>query len=488
MICKVFGIDLLDFQGFNSLNFRKPMLFEYKSNLIKFSTLSKKPDCRPFLNQGNRLVFRLYAKVNYFSMNHRRSFLQKSGWAFATAFFGFNSSFANNQAKFNQNLSAKPLLLSKLEEALYAHVIADAMGGSVENNLPEQTLEKFGTWDFNNFLPPTKKKDIEEKKGKGDGRTTDDSLNLEAMIGCYLRHQDHLDAYDYADAFIKEITEKKVWIAERAESMTPNDRPLWWPERYVFNRLTINNIEPRYAGMGNYINEGFQGIVLPVGAVNVGDPWRAYDEVTSFGLAHTESFGLEAAGVNAACYAVAFQKNSTIEEILKTALSVAKDGSKMALEAVLAVVNLNDSFAEFSQKTREAVLPYLQLSPELLKNKNIETPKQMREGTNIARPSRIACVENFPIALAALKYGNGDYFKTLKAGIFYGRDAETIAAVATSLLSALKGPGTVPEKLKKEVDTVNRRDYAQLAAGFFDTIKKIYAKDKERLERRGEVL
>jgi hypothetical protein len=30
MICKIFGIDLLDFQGFNSRNFRKPMLFEYK--------------------------------------------------------------------------------------------------------------------------------------------------------------------------------------------------------------------------------------------------------------------------------------------------------------------------------------------------------------------------------------------------------------------------------------------------------------------------
>jgi hypothetical protein len=31
MICKIFRIDLLDFQGFNSRNFRKPILFEYNS-------------------------------------------------------------------------------------------------------------------------------------------------------------------------------------------------------------------------------------------------------------------------------------------------------------------------------------------------------------------------------------------------------------------------------------------------------------------------
>jgi inhibitor of KinA len=31
MICKIFGVDLLDFRGFNSRNFRKPILFEYNN-------------------------------------------------------------------------------------------------------------------------------------------------------------------------------------------------------------------------------------------------------------------------------------------------------------------------------------------------------------------------------------------------------------------------------------------------------------------------
>jgi ADP-ribosylglycohydrolase len=415
----------------------------------------------------------------------RRLFLRNTSLAFLASALANESVFAQKVKKEKAKSENNPLLLSKLTEAIYAHVIADAMGGSVENLLPEEVIEKFGNWDFNNFLPPIK--NLESKIGKGDGRTTDDALNLEAVIGCYLRHQDHLDAYDYAENFIKEITENKVWIAERGKEMTPHDRPLWWPERYMYNRLVINNIEPRYAGIGNYINEGFQGVMLPIGAVNAGDFWRAYHEASQIGLTHTESFGIEAAAINAACYAIAFQKDSTIKSIIDVAFLVAKDGSKMALEDVLAVVNANDSFLDFAKKTRKAILHYLQLSPAQLKNQ-INTPKDLRQNTNIARPSRIAVVENFPIALACLVYGNGDYFKTLKAGIFYGRDGETIAAVATSLLCAIKGENIIPTKLKKEVDEVNKRNYAQTAQKFFEVIKAIYEKDKNRLENRKNIL
>jgi ADP-ribosylglycohydrolase len=410
-------------------------------------------------------------------MQNRRDFIQKSAFSVGLAAF--------SEKLTAQNSDQVSLLLRKVEEAIYAFVVADAMGGSVENYLPEQTKKQFSDWDFTKFLPPTAKKDIESGLGKGNGHTTDDTLNLESLIGCYNRHENHLDAYSYAENWLKEITENKVWIAEKGAEMYPNDRPLWWPERYVYQRLAINNIEPRYAGMGNWINEGFQGIVLPVGAVNVGDPLRAYQEVTAFGMAHTESFGVEGAGVNAAAYAVAFQEKTSIEEVLNVVLKLAKDGTKLAVEDVLSVTNSNDDLDTFITKTRKAILPYLQLSPRILdKSENPETDKKLRENTNIARPSRIACIENVPIALAALKYGNGDYLKTLKASIFYGRDAESIAAVSTSLLAAILGKKIVPENLKKQVDEVNKRNYAQTAKQFFDTVKDIHQKDLAIVEKR----
>lgn len=418
-------------------------------------------------------------------MNNRRTFL---GFTL-TALLG--SRLITNLRAEEQQSASMPLLADKLAGALYAFAIADAMGGSIENHLPEHIKTEFSHHDFTRFLPPTKS--IKKEPGKGDGRTTDDTLNLETLLSIYNRHQDHLDAYDYAELFVKEITEKKVWIAEKGAEMAPNDRPLWWPERYAYQRNAINNGEPRTAGIGNWLNEGFQGIVMPVGAVNVGDPWRAYDEVTSFGTAHTESYALEGAGVNAAAYAVAFQKDGSVESALQAALMVAKDGTRMALEDVLATVNINDTQDDFICKARLAVLPYLQLSPKQMKAildgaAPNDTPKMLRERTNIGRPSRIACIENVPVALAALKYGNGDYMKTLKASLFYGRDAESIAAVATSILAAVKGASIVPESLKSGVDTANRRHYAETARTFLATVTAIYAKDKERLAKREEVL
>jgi ADP-ribosylglycohydrolase len=416
-------------------------------------------------------------------MTSRKSFLEKTFLSFVAAGLSPILSAQANTKKKAALTAANTLLQQKIEEAVYAFVVADAMGGSIENFLPEEVFAKYGDWDFTRFLPPTSKKDIESGKGKGNGRTTDDSINFEALINIYNQHLDHLDAYSYADLLIKEHN-RKIFIAERGEQMKPVDRPLWWPERYVYQRLAINNIEPRYAGMGNYINEGFQGIVLPVGAVNAGDPWRAYNECVGIGMAHTESFGIEAAAVNAAAYAVAFKKNSTIKEVIKTTVAVAKDGSGLALKDVLAVTNSNDDLQTFIDKTRKAVVPYLQLSPTNERKENIVTPKLAHEQSNIARASRIAVVENFPIALACLQYGNGDYMKTLKASLFYGRDGETIAAVSTSLLAAIKGEPIIPAKLKQEVDEVNKRNYAAIAKGLFESAKVIFEKDKAVLQQK----
>jgi hypothetical protein len=277
-------------------------------------------------------------------------------------------------------LSATPLgavapvktgsLKERLQEAIYGFVIADAMGGSIENNLPETTLADWGNWDFTQFIPNKNPKDIEKGIGKGNGRTTDDTINFENLIACYIQHGDHLDAYDYAELVVKRMENEKIYIAERGKEMTALERPLWWPERYMYQRLAINNHEPRYAGMGNWINEGFQGIVLPVGAVNAGDPRRAYREVTQFGMAHTESFGVEGAGVNAAAYAAAFGPDASIESVLDAALSVGKDGTLLALEDVLKATNPSDDYATFVEKTRLAVLPYLQLSPRIFEQGN----------------------------------------------------------------------------------------------------------------------
>ena len=48
------------------------------------------------------------------------------------------------------------------------------------------------------------------------------------------------------------------------------------------------------------VNCGAAMYIAPVGAVNAGDPRRAYDEAIAFASGHQESYGLEAAAVLAA--------------------------------------------------------------------------------------------------------------------------------------------------------------------------------------------
>lgn len=372
----------------------------------------------------------------------------------------------------------------KLAGALYAAAIADGMGAPVEGWHPDRIKEQFPHWDFTKFLPPTKKKNIKNDDGKGNGRITDDVLAIEALIRVYNVHKDHLDAYDYAELFIREISKTKVYIPERKEKRYPIDRPLFWPERYIYHRLVINQAEPRSAGIGNWLNNGFSSFTLPTGAINVGDPWGAYDEVACYGVAHTESFGLEAGAVNAAAFAEAFSHDATISSVIQAARMVAKDGTKLALEEALSVTDINDDMETFHSKIRQVYLKYAQLPPDLIATSDPDVPHMDKSGSNVGRPSRTGTIENLPVAFAALKYGQGDYMKTLETIIYYGRDCESIALIATGLLAAMRGKSIIPSALREASNVANQRDFDEMANTLHKAIQAIHQKDKARMERK----
>jgi len=360
-------------------------------------------------------------------------------------------------------------MLNNLKGALYGVAIGDGMGAPVEGWSPEDIIENFS--DVKDFLPCTHNDDPE--KGKGYGRITDDTLMTEALIRAYLNKKDHMDAHDYKEYFLPEIIDNKVWIPEYQKEMPIYER-LWWPEKYPRQRLMINNKDPRSAGIGNMVNCGIAMYMMPVGAVNAGDPESAYQEAASFGLAHNESFAVEAAAVMAASYAKAFDKKGTIECVIKTAQNRAKYGTKDAISDTEAVVKTNDSLKDFIFKVRKAVKPYDQ-------RKDHYSDKPLSVGVgDVGQPSNIHSIEELPAALAALKYGDGDFFRTLKAAVFYGRDCDSIASMAIGLYGAVFGYKKLSKKLCNDSDAANKRDYDNSASRFMKTIKQIFEKDSNR--------
>ena len=369
-------------------------------------------------------------------------------------------------------------MLEKLKGALYGIAIGDGMGAPVEGWFSESILENFE--GVNDFLPVTH--DGDPETGKGNGRFTDDTLMTEALIHVYRNKEDHIDAHDYKDYFIPELVEKKVWVPEYQKEMAVFER-LWWPEKYPRQRLNINNADPRSSGIGNMVNCGVAMYMMPVGAVNAGDPAAAYQEAASFGIAHNESFAVEAAAVMAAAFARAFEKEASIDKVIKKAIDFAKLGTKNAIFDTIAAVNINYGLKEFIYQTRKAIKPYDQRKDEFSEEK----PLTVGLG-DVGKPSNIHSIEELPVALAALKYGNGDFLKTIKAAVFYGRDCDSIASMAGGLFGAIYGLNLLPGNLCSGSDKANKRNMEELAVDFLETIKKIHQKDVKRFENKENTL
>ncbi len=70
--------------------------------------------------------------------------------------------------------------------------------------------------------------------------------------------------------------------------------------------------------------------------MNACDPKSAYDEAIAFASGHQQSFGLEAAGVMAAAVGAAFVPDTSIDDVVESALARAKYGTRAAIADIAA--------------------------------------------------------------------------------------------------------------------------------------------------------
>lgn len=357
------------------------------------------------------------------------------------------------------------------------------MGAPVEGQGAQAILASFSDWDFTRFIPP-QGWDGQSHYWKGNGRITDDTLMIEALIDAYIEAGTHLDAYGYAKYLLPRVVHKEVWVPEYQKTMPIFER-LWVPEKYPHWRLSYNNVDPRSAGVGNMCNCGVAMWIMPVGAVNAGDPFGAYQEAAAIGEAHNESFAVEAAAVLAAAFAQAFSVDQ-VDQVLEAALLPARDGTLNACRDAIAAVRVDDDLPTFIDRVREAVAPYDQRTEHTSDDHPLAVVTG--EPSDIGRPSRTKSIEELPVALAVLRYGQGDFLRTLKAGVCYGRDCDSIAGMACGLYGAMYGPSQLPDSLIQALAEANRRDFGDLASRFEQMARSIFDEDQQRMRRRVQAL
>jgi len=225
------------------------------------------------------------------------------------------------------------------------------MGAPVEGWEANAIGKKFERWDFRYFIPSR------AKEAKGNGRITDDTLMVEALIRSYQRKGGHLDAYDFRDFLLPEIVETIVWLPERQRNMPIFDR-LNAVEKYAWYRLSVFGAEPRVAGIGNAINCAVAMFIWPVGAINATDCESAYNEAAAFAAAESSSYAVEAAAVLAAAFAAAFSIDASVDSVLNSATRLARDGTASAINAVLQATDPQDDRDTFIAQTRVAFIPF----------------------------------------------------------------------------------------------------------------------------------
>lgn len=360
----------------------------------------------------------------------------------------------------------------RIAGSLIGAAVGDALGGPVEGYSPEQIVERHGgrvqgivgpwngdAWRTARPIAPYH---------KGDGHITDDTLMTHALIRVYATVRDHLDAYAVADHLVPDLISNPRWIPELEAEALPLHR-IFLAEKWIVARLHYGHHDPREAGTGNIVNCGAAMYMAPVGLVNAAHPAAAYAEALDIAGAHQSSYGREAAGVFAAAVAAACLPGATPTTVIDAALSLAKDGTRSAIEAVAEVASRYSEFEPALAPLRTAVAPFDTVGPDY------RAPSLAAR-----RPSRLHSIEELPIALGMLLVGGGDYRRTVLGSVNYGRDCDSIATMAGAVSGALHGESTVPKDWAKRVAEAGRLDLHAAAAELTEVTREIFTRDTER--------
>jgi ADP-ribosylglycohydrolase len=361
-------------------------------------------------------------------------------------------------------------LADRITGALVGAAVGDALGGPVEGYSPDQILERHGgrihgivgpwngdAWRTARPIAPYH---------KGDGHVTDDTLMTHALVRVYARVRDHLDAYAIADHLVPDLMTTPRWIPELEAEALPLHR-VFLAEKWLVARIHYGHVDPREAGTGNIVNCGAAMYMAPVGLVNAAHPEGAYAEALDIAGTHQSSYGREAAGVFAAAVAAACAPGATPDSVVDACLSLAKDGTRAAIERVCETAARHRDFESALGPLREAVAPYDTVGPDY-----------RAPSLGARRPSRLHAIEELPVALGMLLVAGGDYRHAVLGSVNYGRDCDSIATMAGALAGALGSP--VPEDWAKTVAEASRLDLDEPARVLTEVAREIFARDVRR--------
>ncbi len=353
-------------------------------------------------------------------------------------------------------------LYRKIRGCLYGGAIGDAMGAPPEGKDADEIKARYG--EILDFVEPW---DGPSGTGKGDGRHTDDTHMVQVLSEMYVDADRRLDVFDFAGDIARRIGQDRRFVSEQGREMPLVDR-LFHPEKWLFLRHGLANADPRTGGVGNMVNCGAAMYAAPVGIVNACNPERAYRDAIDIFSAHQVSFGLEAAGIMAFAVAHAFL-DCTVQDIYDACLTRAHEGTQLALEALRPVAFGNADWRRALPLVRAAIAPY-DTAPAVFRDRG--------NGSDDWNPSRVHSIEEVPVALALMVVCAGDFESSIFAASNYGRDCDSIAGMAGSILGALHGDEVIRNSWVDIVNAANRMNLDPLATALTTLTARLHTEQE----------
>lgn len=356
-------------------------------------------------------------------------------------------------------------LRSRAVGCLSGAAIGDALGSATEGWSHEQILSRYGGPVTGIVAPYIDAGHGTTRYQKGNGRITDDTLMTLTLVEVYRELRRHLDAYDIASNLVPRLVNTVRWLPDMEREDQILQR-LFLAEKWLVTKLQYAHADPREAGVGNIVNCGAAMYMAPVGIANAGDPERAYAEAVEISGAHQSSYGREAAGVFAAAVAAALIPDATAITVATTALGLAHDGSRAAIQAVIDAATGITSSQDPAPTLRAAIAPYDSVGPVF-----------REPGLDARRPSRLHAIEELPIAIGYLVIAGGGYEDAVLGAINYGRDADSIGTMAGAMAGAMAGRDGIRADWRETVSRESRIDLEGPGISMAEVAEEIHAAD-----------
>ena len=337
--------------------------------------------------------------------------------------------------------------IRRFDGCLYGGAIGDALGAPPEWKMPAEirsatdgspTLSKGGT--------------VHHPSAKGMARYTDDTHMIQILSQIYIDQATILMSTSSHRKSCRLSPMNLAMSPEYGKEMLLLDR-LFYPEKWLFIRLRLANVDPRIGGQGNMVNCGAAMYASPVGIVNACNPVTAYSEAIEIFSAHQQSYGLEAAGIMAACVAEAFNPDASVESIVEVALALAKEGTRDAIEAVVDCARDRRVTGNPPSDRCETLFRPFDGCPDDRSDRSHVTDNW--------NPSRTHSIEEVPVALGFLVVTGGDY----EQSIFGGANTDEIAIPSQVWPARLRALCIVrghPRRWMATIDEANRVDLSSL--------------------------